>query len=119
DVTETFRQALALIGSEVHLAPACPEVAPATYLIKVSASASCSRGSLGPSCKPVFDLRGQECASGRLVFRSGLENLKASAADPGGEEPALRRMVQKIDPQAVHQEIRAALQAELPGEELK
>jgi hypothetical protein len=117
DLTEFFRQALAPLGSEVRLAPTCPKGAAATYLISVRADAECNHGSLGPTCRPVFEVLGQECASGRQVFRSGLERIKVNAADPRGKDHALRAMVRKIDPKAIRDEMRAALKAELPGEE--
>lgn len=117
DLTEFFRQALASLGSEVRLAQACPENAAATYLIRVHAKAECGRGSLGPTCRPTFEVFGHECASGRQVFRSGLEKIKINAADPRGEDQALRAMVRKLDPQAIRDELRAAMESELPGEE--
>jgi hypothetical protein len=117
DLTEFFRQALAPLGSEVRLAPVCPENADATYLIRVRADAECARGSLGATCRPLFEVFGHECASGRQVFRSGLERIKVNAADPRGEDHALRAMVRKIDPQAIREELRDAMKTELPGEE--
>jgi hypothetical protein len=119
DLTEFFRQALAPLGSEVRLAPKCPEGGTATYLISVRADAKCNRGSLGSTCRPVFEVMGQECASGRQVFRSGLEKIKINAADPRGEDHALRAMVRKIYPQAIRDELRDAMKSELPGEETR
>ena len=74
-------------------------------------------GSLGPVCRLVLDVRGQECASGRQVFRSGLERVQASATDARGEEQALRKLGQKLDPKQIGQELRAVLKSELPGGE--
>jgi hypothetical protein len=119
DLTEFFRQALAPLGSEVRLAPTCPQGATATYLISVRADAECNRGSLGLTCRPLFEVMGQECASGRQVFRSGLEKIKVNAADPRGEDHALRAVVRKIDPQVIRDELRAAMKSELPGEETR
>ncbi len=117
DVTECFRRALAPLGSEVRLAAMCPEGAAATYLIGVRADADCGRGSLGATCRPALEVQGQECGSGRQIFHSGLGRIKINAADPRGEDQALRAMVQKLDPQAIRDELRAALKSELPGEE--
>ena len=119
ELTEFFRQALAPLGSEVRLATTCPKGPTATYLISVRANAECNRGSLGPTCRPVFEVLGQECASGRQVFRSGLEGIKVNAADPRGEDHALRAMVRKISPQVIRDELRAAMKSELPGEETR
>jgi hypothetical protein len=95
----------------------CPEGAAATYLIGVRADADCGRGSLGATCRPALEVQGQECGSGRQIFHSGLGRIKINAADPRGEDQALRAMVQKLDPQAIRDELRAALKSELPGEE--
>jgi hypothetical protein len=117
ELTEFFREALAPLGSEVRLAAACPENAAATYLVRVHAKAECGRGSLGSTCRPVFEVFGHECASGRQVFRSALEKSKVNAADPRGEDQALRAMVRKLDPQAIRAELRDAMKSELPGED--
>jgi hypothetical protein len=119
DVTECFRRALAALGSEVRLAATCPSGAAATYLIRVRADAECGRGSLGSTCRPVFEVSGQECASGRQVFRSGLDRIRINAADPRGEDRALAAMVQRMDSKAIQDELRAALKSELPGEETR
>jgi len=118
-VTERFRRALAALGSEVRLADTCPSGATATYLIRVRADAECGRGSLGSTCRPVFEVRGQDCASGRQVFLSGLERIKINAADPRGEDRALAAMVQKMDSKVIQDELRAAMKSELPGEETR
>ena len=119
EVTEAFRVALAPLGSEVRLANACPAATAATYFIQVSTRASCERTSLGTTCRPSFELRGQECSSGREIFHSGLGRLSAGSTDPNGEDRALRRLVKKLDPLAIREELRAALKSELPGEESK
>jgi hypothetical protein len=119
ELTEFFRLALAPLGSEVRLAPTCPQGPTATYLITVRADAECSRGSLGPTCRPVFEVMGQECGTGRQVFRTGLEKINVNAADPRGEEHALRAMVRKISPKDIQDELRAAMKSELPGEETR
>jgi hypothetical protein len=119
DVTEAFRKALAPLGSEVRLGGACPAAASATYLVSVRADADCRLGSLGPTCRLVLDVRGQECASGRQVFRSGLERVRASATDARGDEQALRKLAQRLAPQLIGQELRAALKFELPGGETR
>ena len=62
---------------------------------------------------------GQECGSGRQVFRTGLERINVNAADPRGEEHALRAMVRKIRPARHPDELRAAMKSELPGEETR
>ncbi|MGB8298704.1 MAG: hypothetical protein WCG85_25030 [Polyangia bacterium] len=118
DVTERFRGALAALGSEVRLGTACPAT-PATYLISVTADANCGPGSLGSTCRPRFELEGQECASGRHVFHSGLARIRVNGADPRSEDDALRAMVRKLDPLAIRDELRAALKSELPGEETR
>jgi hypothetical protein len=119
ELTEFFRQALAPLGSEVRLAPTCPEGPTSVYLITVRADAECARGSLGPTCRPVFEVMGQECGTGRQVFRSGLEKINVNAADPRGEEHALRAMVRKISPKDIQDELRDAMKSELPGEETR
>jgi len=117
DVTEAFRKALAPLGSEVRLGGACPAAASATYLVSVRADADCRLGSLGPTCRLVLDVRGQECASGRQVFRSGLERVPASATDARGDEQALHKLAKRLDPLLIGQELRASLEFELPGDE--
>jgi hypothetical protein len=117
DVTEAFRKALAPLGSEVRLGGACPVAASATYLVSVHADADCRLGSLGPTCRLVLDVRGQECVSGRQVFRSGLERVPASATDARGDEQALHKLAKRLDPLLIGQELRAALKSELPGGE--
>jgi hypothetical protein len=119
DVTEAFRKALAPLGSEVRLGAACPAAASATYLVSVHADANCRLGSLGPTCRLVLDVRGQECASGRQVFRSGLERVQARATDARGEDQALHKVAQKLDNQQIGQELRAVLKSELPGGETR
>jgi len=106
-MTEAFRKALAPLGSEVRLGAACPAAASATYLVSVRTDADCRLGSLGPTCRLVLDVRGQECASGRQVFRSGLERVQTSATDARGEEQAMRKLAQKLDPKQIGQELRA------------
>jgi hypothetical protein len=88
-------------------------------LVSVHVDADCHLGSLGPTCRPVLDVRGQECASGRQVFRSGLERVQASATDNRGEEQALRKMAQKLDPKQIGQELRSVLKSELPAGETR
>lgn len=119
DVGEAFRKALALLGSEVRLGASCPALAAATYLVSVRVDADCRLGSLGPTCRSVLDVRGQECASGRQVFRSGLERVQASAMDNRGEEQALRKMAQRLDPKQIGQELRSVLKSELPAGETR
>jgi hypothetical protein len=119
DVTEAFRKALAPLGSEVRLGTACPAAASATYLVGVRADTDCRLGSLGPTCRLVLDVRGQECASGRQVFRSGLERVHASGTDARGEAQALRKLAQKLDSKLIGQELRAVLKSELPGGETR
>jgi len=114
DVSEAFRQALAPLGSEVRLGNACPAAAAATYLVSVRAGVDCHLGSLGPTCRLVLDVRGQECASGRQVFRSGLERAPASATDARGDDQALHKLAKRLDPLLIGQELRAALKFELP-----
>jgi hypothetical protein len=119
DVTETFRKALAPLGSEVRLGAACPAAALATYLVSVYADANCRLGSLGPTCRLVLDVRGRECATGRQVFRSGLERIQTSVTDARGEEWAMRKMAQKLDPKQIAQELRSVLKSELPEGDTK
>ena len=119
NMTEAFRKALAPLGSEVRLGAACPAAASATYLVSVRTDADCRLGSLGPTCRLVLDVRGQECASGRQVFRSGLERVQTSATDARGEEQAMRKLAQKLDPKQIGQELRAVLKSELPGGEIR
>jgi hypothetical protein len=119
DVTEAFRKGLAPLGSEVRLGTACPAAASATYLVGVRADTDCRLGSLGPTCRLVLDVRGQECASGRQVFRSGLERVHASGTDARGEAQALRKLAQKLDSKLIGQELRAVLKSELPGGETR
>jgi hypothetical protein len=117
DVTEAFRKALTPLGSEVRLAAACPAAAPATYLLSVHADAECRLGSLGPTCRLVLDVSGRECASGRQVFRSGLDRVQAMAMDTRGEDRAMRKMAQKIDPKQIGLALQSVLKSELPGSE--
>jgi hypothetical protein len=119
EVTEAFRTALAPLGNEVRLGTVCPAAASATYLVSVRADANCRLGSLGPTCRLVLDVRGQECASGRQVFRSGLERVQATATDGRGEEQALRKLAQRLDSKQIGQELRAVLNSELPGGETR
>jgi hypothetical protein len=114
DLSEDFRKALTPLGSEVRLGAACPAAAIATYLVSAHADAECHLGSLGPTCRLVLDVRGRECATGRQVFRSGMDRIKASATDTRGEEWALRKMAQKLDPKQIALELRSVLKSELP-----
>ena len=116
-IAEAFRAALASLGSEVRLGEACPATASATYLVSVKADAECHLGSLGPTCRPLLDVRGQECKSGRQVFRSGLEHMQLSVVDARGEEQALRKMAQKLDPEKIRRELKAVMKYELPDVE--
>jgi hypothetical protein len=43
-----------------------------------------------------------------------MEHIKASATDTRGEEWALRKMAQKLDPKQIALELRSVLKAELP-----
>lgn len=117
DVTELFRGALSPLGSEVRLGTGCSKTDASTYLVRVHARAECGRGSLGTTCRPSFDVDGQECASGRQVFRTGLDKIKVNGADPRGEEFAMRAMLRRLDVQAIRAELKVALKNELPGEE--
>ncbi|HEX7598385.1 MAG TPA: hypothetical protein VF518_09230, partial [Polyangia bacterium] len=74
-------------------------------------------GSLGPTCRPLLDVRGQECKSGRQVFRSGLEHMQLSVVDARGEEQALRKMAQRLDPEKIRRELKAVMKYELPDVE--
>ena len=113
-ITEAFRKALVPLGNEVHLDTTCPASATGTYLIQVSAKADCERSSLGTTCRPAFEVRGDECSSGRQVFVSNLQRLSSPATDPGGEERVLRRLIQRIDTAEVGEDLKAALKSELP-----
>jgi hypothetical protein len=119
DVTEDWRKALTPLGSEVRLGAACPAAAIATYLVSVHADAECRLGSLGPTCRLILDVRGRECATGRQVFRSGMERVQARATDTRGEEWAMRKMAQKLDPEQIAQELRSVLKSELPAGEAR
>ena len=102
------------MGSEVRLGAACPAAEIATYLVSAHADAERHLGSLGPTCRLVLDVRGRECATGRQVFRSGMDRVKASATDTRGEEWAMRKMAQKLDPKQIALELRSVLKSELP-----
>jgi hypothetical protein len=119
DVTELFRGALSPLGSEVRLGTTCSKADAATYLVRVHARAECGRGSLGTTCRPSFDVDGQECGSGRQVFRTGLDKIKVNGADPRGEEFAMRAMLRRLDVQAIRAELKVALKNDLPGEECR
>jgi len=127
-LSEIFRSALVSLGNEVRLDASCPAgsdaTAPAasrsaTYLIQVQAKAACERTSLGITCRPGFEVRGNECSSRRQIFVTGLQRLSTAVTDPGGEERAMRRLIQRLETATVNDDLRAALKSELPVDEDK
>lgn len=117
-VTESIRKSLVPFGNDVRIEGTCPAAVgdnrSINYLIRVSATVGCQRTSLGTTCTPAVEIRGDECASGRQVFDLNLKRLGASVTDPGGEERALRRLMQRIDEATVSDDLKVALKSEIP-----